>query len=143
MRPAPRPVRRPPRRRTWCCSVIRSNSISRSKAPTLWYLRLCRSVVASAGGQLTGALDTHQRRALGRELLSMPSHVAIVPVADLAWQMAERHTDFALSTLSCEALVVAERLDASICVWLGDDGPNLRAASQALGIAYRTIVNGP
>ena len=53
----------------------------------------------------------------------MPSHVAIVPVADLAWQMAERHTDFALSTLSCEALVVAERLDASICVWLGDDGP--------------------
>ena len=73
----------------------------------------------------------------------MPSHVAIVPVADLAWQMAERHTDFALSTLSCEALVVAERLDASICVWLGDDGPNLRAASQALGIAYRTMVNGP
>ena len=56
---------------------------------------------------------------------------------------SERHTDFALSTLSCEALVVAERLDASICVWLGDDGPNLRAASQALGIAYRTIVNGP
>lgn len=109
----------------------------------LWYLRLCRSVVGSAGGQLTGALDTRQRRALGRELLSMPSHIAIVPVADLAWQMAERHTDFALSTLSCEALVVAERLDASICVWLGDDGPNLRAASQALGIAYRTIVNGP
>ena len=50
----------------------------------LWYLRLCRSVVASAGGQLTGALDTRQRRALGRELLSMPSHIAIVPVADLA-----------------------------------------------------------
>lgn len=104
----------------------------------LWYLRLCRSVVASRGGQLTGALSATQRRALGRNLVELPSTIQIVPLIDLAWQMAQRHTEFALSTLSCEALVAAEHLDATLCVWSGDDGPNLRAASHTLGISYST-----
>jgi len=108
----------------------------------LWYLRLCRSVAASTGGQLTGALDEEQRRALGRELIALPPAIGIVPFAEVTWQMAERHTDFALSTLSCEALVAAEHLNASIFVWLGDDGPNLRAACHAVGITYRTIKRG-
>jgi len=50
--------------------------------------------------------------------------------------------DFALSTLSCQALGAAEHLNASICVLLGDDGPSLRTASQAVGITYRTISCG-
>jgi hypothetical protein len=110
----------------------------------LWYLRLCRSVAASAGGRLTGALDASQRRALGRELIVIPSDIGIVPFADVAWQMAERHADSAsstraLSTLSCEALVAADQLSAQICVWRGDDGPNLRAACQERDVPYRTI----
>jgi hypothetical protein len=105
----------------------------------LWYLRLCRSVAASAGGRLTRALDANQRRALGRELTIIVPEIGIVAFADLAWQMAERHAEHALSTLSCEALVAADHLSASICVWSGDDGPNLRAACHDRGVSYRTF----
>ena len=105
----------------------------------LWYLRLCRSVATAAGGRLTGALAPPQRQALGRELIRLPSDIGLLPLADVAWQMAERHAEHRLSTLACEALVVAERLDAEICVWSGDDGPNLRAACQQHDVGYSTI----
>jgi hypothetical protein len=101
-------------------------------------------VAASTGGWLTGALDATQRRALGRELITIPPDIGIVPFADMAWQMAKRHGDsasltHALSTLSCEALVAADHLGAQICVWSGDDGPNLRAACQEHDVPYFTI----
>jgi len=105
----------------------------------LWYLRLCRSAAAASGGSLTGRLDVRQRQALGRELLRLPADIAILPFADLAWKMAERHTEQALSTLSCEALVVANQLAAEICVWSGDVGPNLRAACQRVDVSYQAI----
>lgn len=105
----------------------------------LWYLRLCRGVASSAGGQLTGGLGPVRRRGLGRALTSLPSYIRVVPFAQLAWRMAERHAEHALSTLSCEALVAAEHLDASIAVWERDDGPHLRAACSTAGIGYRTL----
>ncbi len=105
----------------------------------LWYLRLCRSVATAAGGQLTGVLDGGQRRALGRQLIALPEDIGILPFVDVVWRMAERHTEHALSALSCEALVVAEHLGAEIHVWAGDDGPNLRAACGELGVPYQTV----
>lgn len=105
----------------------------------LWFLRLCRSVATSTGGRLTGALAPRQRQALGRELIRLPADVRILPFTDVAWQMAERHSKHPLSTLSCEALAVAERLDAEICVWSGDVGPKLQTACQELGVSYRLI----
>lgn len=105
----------------------------------LWYLRLCRSVAASTGGRLTHALTLSQRQALGRQLVALPADIGIVPLADLTWEMAERHTAYPLSVLSCEALVAAERLDAMIYVWQGDDGPHLRQACVDRGVTYRTV----
>ena len=105
----------------------------------LWYLRLCRSIAASAGGRLTGVLTQSQRQALGRQLVALPSSISIVPLADLAWEMAERHAVYPLSALSCEALAAAERLDAAIYVWQGDDGPHLRGACLDRKVSYRTI----
>lgn len=96
-------------------------------------------MAASAGGQLTGAFDMAQRRALGRELVTIRTDIGIVPFADMAWQVAERRTEHALSTLSCKALVAGNHLGAQICVWSGDHGPNLRAECQQHNVAYCTI----
>jgi len=36
-------------------------------------------------------------------------------------------------------LAAAEYLQAPLCVWVGDDGPRLRAAMASIGGEYRTI----
>lgn len=101
--------------------------------------RLCRSVVAAPGGALTGSWGTPQRRALGAQLVALPSNVEVVPMRTLAYRMAELATVHRLSTLGAEAVAAAEELDAPLCVWSGDDGPRIRAAMTALGCDYRTV----
>jgi hypothetical protein len=44
-----------------------------------------------------------------------------------------------VSTLGAEAVAAAEHLEASLCVWDGDDGPGIREAARAAGVTYRTI----
>ena len=56
----------------------------------------------------------------------------------LAFRMAELADSYRLSTLGAEAIAAAERLACPLVVWDGDDGPGIRAAAAALGIAYRT-----
>ncbi len=105
----------------------------------LYYARLCRGVVAARGGKLTGIWPADRRRALGRALLELPRTVEIVPMSALAFRMAEIADDHGLSTLGAEAVATAERSAATLCVWSGDDGPRIRAASLSLDLSYRTV----
>jgi hypothetical protein len=56
--------------------------------------------------------------------------------------MAELATDHRLSTLGAEAVAAAEYLDAPLCVWDGDDGPNIRSAMAGVDGDYRTVGQG-
>lgn len=105
----------------------------------LFYVRLCRSVVAARGGALTSGWTEAERRSLGRVLVTLPEVVRLVPLADLAFRMAELSAAHGLSTLGAEAIAAAEHLGAELCVWDGDDGPRIRAAASATGIGYRTV----
>lgn len=105
----------------------------------LYLVRLCRSVVAAAGGALTGSWPTDARRELGRRLVALPDNIAVVPMRTIAFRMAELADVHGLSALSAEAAAASEHLDAPLCVWTGDEGPRLRAAVAAIGRQYRTI----
>lgn len=109
-------------------------------ATTNHYLyRLCRSVVSAAGGALTGSWSPEQRRALGAQLVALPSDVEVVPMQSLAYRMAELARAHRVSTLGAEAIAAAEHLDGTLCVWSGDDGPAIRAAMVMLERTYRTV----
>jgi hypothetical protein len=105
----------------------------------LYLFRLCKSVVSARGGQLTGSWTQEQRIALGRKLVEVSSSVEIVPLHILAMRMAEIADVQRVSMLGAEAVAAAEHLDASLVVWLGDDGPAIRAAAKASRVTYRTI----
>lgn len=107
----------------------------------LYLVRLCRSALAATGGALTGSWPEATRRELGRQLVALPSNIAVVPMRTIAFRMAELVHGHRLSTLSAEAAAAAEHLKAPLCVWTGDDGPRLRAAVSAIGGEYRTISN--
>jgi hypothetical protein len=109
-------------------------------ATTNYYLyRLCKSVVSAAGGSLTGTWSAEQRRALGMRLLSLPTDIEVVPMQTLAFRMAEIAAAHRVSTLGAECIAAAEHLGAPLYVWIGDDGPGIRAAMKALRRPYRTI----
>jgi len=105
----------------------------------LFYARLCKSVVSARGGRLTGSWSKERRQALGRTLLTLPDAITVVPMRSLAFRMAELAEPYRLSTLGSEAVAATEHLAALLCVWEGDDGPQIRAAAAAVGAAYRTI----
>jgi hypothetical protein len=105
----------------------------------LYLYRLCKSVVSSPGGALTGGWTPDQRQELGRQLLTLPDRIEVTPLQDLAYRMAEIAAAFRVSTLGAEAAAAAERLGAPLCVWAGDDGPGIRAAVAGVGSAYRTF----
>ena len=105
----------------------------------LYYVRLCKSVVSARGGRLTAAWPSERRRELGQTLLVLPENVEVVPIRTLAYRMAELADTHRLSTLGAEAVAAAEHLSAPLCVWDGDDGPNIRTAMAELGAGYRTI----
>ncbi len=105
----------------------------------LFLLRLCRSVVSATGGALTGSWSSSARRALGRQLAILPEDIEVVPVRTLAFRMAEVADQHRLSSLGAEAVAAAEYLAGPLCVWIGDDGPNIRSAMADLNGDYRTI----
>lgn len=105
----------------------------------MYLVRLCCSVAKAAGGSLTGSWPLSARRTLGRKLVSLPEHIEVVPMRTLASRMAELATDHRLSTLGAEAVAAAEYLDAPLCVWDGDDGPNIRSAMAGVDGDYRTV----
>jgi hypothetical protein len=105
----------------------------------LYYVRLCKSVVAARGGKLTGGWAADRRRELGRRLLDLPVSILILPIRLIGYRMAELAEGHRVSTLGAEAVAAAEHLGASLCVWDGDDGPGIREAASATGIRYQTI----
>lgn len=109
-------------------------------ATTNMYLfRLSRSVINAMGGALTGSWPHSARQELGRQLVSLPDYIEVVPMRTLAFRMAELLSDHRLSTLGAEAVAAAEHLDAPLCVWAGDDGDHIRAAMDGLDGDYRTV----
>lgn len=105
----------------------------------LFLLRLCRSVVSATGGALTGSWSSSARRALGRQLTTLPEDIEVVPVRTLAFRMAALADQHRLSSLGAEAVAASEHLSAPLCVWTGDDGPNIRSAMADIDGDYRTI----
>ncbi|HVB06446.1 MAG TPA: hypothetical protein VNF07_09420 [Acidimicrobiales bacterium] len=105
----------------------------------LYLYRLCRSALAASGGALTGSWAAARRRQLAAALLGLPEHVTIVPMRDLAVEMAGFASSEGLSTLGAEAVAASARLSAPLCVWEGDDGPRIRAAMARRGADYRLV----
>ena len=105
----------------------------------LYYVRLCKSVIAARGGKLTGEWSADRRRELGRRLLDLPASILILPMRLIGYRVAELAESQRVSTLGAEAVAAAEHLGASLCVWDGDDGPGIREAARATGVTYRTI----
>lgn len=116
--------------------IITTNELATTN---LYYVRLCKSVVAARGGTLTGSWSPERRRELGRRLLELPESIQILPMRLIGYRMAELAESQRLSTLGAEAVAAAEYLGASLCVWDGDDGPGIREAARATGVTYRTI----
>lgn len=105
----------------------------------LYLYRLCKSVVSAPGGALTGSWPVEQRRQLGQRLVTLPDNIEVVPIRLLAYRMAEIIDAHRVSTLGAEAVAAAVHLSAPLCVWEGDDGPGIRAATAALDRTYRIV----
>lgn len=116
--------------------IITTNELATTN---LYYVRLCKSVVAARGGTLTGGWSPEHRRELGRRLLELPESILIVPMRLIGYRVSELAESQRLSTLGAEAVAAAEHLGASLYVWDGDDGPGIREAARATGVKYRTI----
>jgi hypothetical protein len=116
--------------------LLRTNELATTN---LYYVRLCKSVVAARGGTLTGSWSPERRRELGRRLLELPEQILIVPMRLIGYRMAELAQNQWLSALGSEAVAAAEHLGASLCVWDGDDGPGIREAARMVGVAYQSI----
>jgi hypothetical protein len=116
--------------------------ILRSHEPAttnLYLLRLCRSVAAAAGGQLTGQWPRERREALAQALLELPEEIEVLPMRDLAFAMAQLAVAHRVSNLGAEAVAAARALGGPLCVWAGDDGPAIRECAKANRVNYRVI----
>jgi len=107
----------------------------------LYLYRLSKSVVSARGGALTGSWQPERRRELGRVLMALPATVEVVPLQLLTYRMAEISDAHRVSALGAEAVAASEHLDATLCVWKGDDGPAIRSAMAALGARYLTLAH--
>ena len=119
---------------------LRDILTTREPATTnLYYFRLCRSAVAARGGALTGYWPAEQRQALGRRLIELGDIVRVLPMQQLAFEMATHAAVYQLSALGAEAIVAAKHLGAPLCVSSSDIGPRMRAAADAEHIAYLAL----
>ena len=105
----------------------------------LYYFRLCRAALSSRGGALTGSWSAERRQQAIRSLTALPPDIEIVPMRELSFRMSELVRDHHLSALGAEAVAATEASGGRLCVWEGDDGPNIRLSCTRLGVGYRTI----
>jgi hypothetical protein len=117
-------------------SLVSANDVATTN---LYYVRLCRSVIAARGGRLTGGWSIERRRVLGQRLLELPESILILPMRQIGYRVAEVADRHRVSSLAAEAVAAAEHLGASLCVWDGDDGPGIREAARATSVTYLTI----
>jgi hypothetical protein len=116
--------------------IVASNEVATTN---LYYVRLCRSVVGARGGALTGGWSGERRRELGRRLVDLPDSILIPPMRLIGYRVAELAEGGRVSTLGAEAVAAAEHLEASLCVWEGDDGPGIRGAAGTAGVNYLSL----
>jgi len=116
--------------------LLRRNDVATTN---LYYFRLCRAALAGRGGVLTGLWSLERRQQAIRSLTALPPDIGVVPMKTLSFRMAELARDHHLSALGAEAVAAAEAADGRLCVWEGDDGPNIRSSCAALGVRYSTI----
>ncbi|HEX9969968.1 MAG TPA: hypothetical protein VGB03_07500 [Acidimicrobiales bacterium] len=107
----------------------------------MYYVRLCKSAAAAKSvGRLLGDWPQELRAALMGTLVSLPEAVQVIPMRDLAWEMAEVTAEYGgVSLLGAEAIVAARRFGATLCVSSEDDGPGIRAAAKGVGVRYRAV----
>jgi hypothetical protein len=105
----------------------------------MYFVRLCKSVIAARGGRLTGGWSIEHRRALAQRLVQLPESILVVPMRRIGFRMAELADAHRLSTLGAEAVATSEQISGSLCVWEGDDGPGIRTAAQAAGVTCVVI----
>ncbi len=106
----------------------------------LWYARLCKSAARAGSGALLQGWASGERRALIAGLVALPDDVAVVPMRQLAWRMAELSTDHhGLSTLGAEAIAAAIETRGRLLVSTRDDGPGIRQCCETLGIGYEAV----
>ena len=117
-------------------TLLRHNDMATTN---LYLYRLCRAALAARGGALTGSWSVERRQQATKTLTALPHDIQLMPMRDLAFRMAQVARAFRLSTLGAEAIAATEAHGGRLCVWEGDDGPNVRACCEALGVRYRTI----
>jgi hypothetical protein len=116
--------------------LLRRNDVATTN---LYYFRLCRAALASRGGVLTGLWSLERRLQAIRSLTALPPDIGVEPMQTLSFRMAELGRDHHLSALGAEAVAAAEAAGGRLCVWEGDDGPNIRSSCTTLGVRYSTI----
>jgi hypothetical protein len=121
---------------TALATLVRQNVIATTN---LYYYRLCRAALVARGGALTGSWSPERREQAARALVALSPEIEVLPIRALAFRIAELARDHQLSTLGAEAVAAAEARDGSLFVWEGDDGTNIRACCEAVGVAYRTV----
>lgn len=107
----------------------------------MYYARLCKSAAAAKSvGRLLGDWPQELRAALMGTLVSLPEAVQVLPMREVAWEMAEVMAEYGgVSLLGAEAVVAARRFGATLCVSSEDDGPGIRAAAKGVGVRYRAV----
>ena len=117
-------------------ALLKRNDVATTN---LYYFRLCRAALAGRGGVLTGLWSLERRQQAIRSLTALPPDIGVVPMQRLSFRMAELARDHHLSALGAEAVAAAEVAGGRLCVWEGDDGPNIRSSCRALGVSYSTV----
>jgi hypothetical protein len=105
----------------------------------LYYVRLCKNVVGAARwsshwGWVRRAATRTRTPPIGSARFDCDPTDA--PHRLPSGRVGTRHASF---DSGAEAVAAAELLNASLCVWEGDDGPSIRSAARAAGVTYRTL----
>ena len=110
----------------------------------LWYHRLCRAlsdraVIGSMSKRLGNVDATLAANAIAA-VVDLPDNIELISLRTLGWPMTEIvHAGARLNLLSLEAIAVAKRLQAEICLAEIDDNQPLCAAAERLGLTVRFI----
>jgi hypothetical protein len=114
----------------------------------LWLFRLCSSFAdPTVVGKLSGpvaSLPQDMQARFRAQLVALPASIDVLSLRDMAWPMAllqtrHRAAGRSLSAAMVEALAAAHLLGREIAVSHNDVGPNLRAATEADGIAFHVL----
>ncbi len=124
-------------------SVISSRALSRRidlATTNMYFVRLCRSIVAAPGGRLTGSWSKLSNGALAQRLVELLDSIHVVPMRVLefsrppSWPTPTGCRHWVQKRSPC-----LEQVSGALCVWEGDDGAGIRSAALAAGVTYVAI----